>query len=311
MKPRAGMYDRYWYVAAERQKVFFKRLAGEPAPYSDDSVFQDFKFCNTYRASDRVSQFLIRNVIYSGDYAPKDMLFRILLFRLLNRSETWVDLEKELGVILYSSFSPGHYAQALERLKEKGPIYGNAFILCANKAFGFDEKHKNHLALLDHIFVTNVADELLAAGSLKELFECLRALPLLGDFMAYQIAIDLNYSEFFSFSENDFTVPGPGAVRGIKKCFEDTGDKSMSEVIMWMVENQEAEFKRLGLDFQTLWGRKLHAIDCQGLFCETDKYLRVTFPELASNRVRMKAKFKESAQAIEYIYPPKWNIKTQ
>ncbi|HSI21218.1 MAG TPA: nucleotide kinase domain-containing protein, partial [Verrucomicrobiae bacterium] len=121
--------------------------------------------------------------------------------------------------------------------------------------------------------------------------------------------IDLNYSELFDFSENDFTVPGPGAVRGIKKCFTSIGDHSPAEVIMWMVEHQEEEFERLGLDFKNLWGRPLHAIDCQGLFCETDKYARVKFPEVASNRVRMKAKFAENPQRVEYFFPPKWRVR--
>ena len=42
-------------------------------------------------------------------------------------------------------------------------------------------------------------------------------LPLIGNFMAYQLAIDLNYSDVFNFDENDFTIAGPGALRGIKK----------------------------------------------------------------------------------------------
>ncbi|HSI20853.1 MAG TPA: nucleotide kinase domain-containing protein, partial [Verrucomicrobiae bacterium] len=236
MEPHPGIYETYWYYAAERQRIFFARLNGEAPPYTDDLILQEYKFCNTYRACDRVSQFLIKDVIYSGTFKPEDMLFRILLFRLLNRIETWRDLEAEVGSISLATFTPGRYSEALEKLKGKGPIYGNAFILCANKAFGFDEKHKNHLALLEYIFrESDVAQKLLSAPSLEELFLELRKLPLLGNFMAYQMAIDLNYSELFDFSENDFTVPGPGAVRGIKKCFTSIGDHSPAEVIMWMV----------------------------------------------------------------------------
>lgn len=308
MKPRDGVYEQYWGFAAERQRIFFKRMRGEAGPYTDDPILAQYKFCNTYRASDRVSQFLIKDVIYSGQWSREDQLFRILFFRLLNKAETWTKLEAALGAVSLQNFTPGRYATELEKLKQDGPIYGNAFILCANKAFGFDEKHKNHLALLEHIFQSGAAVRILSSTSLKEVFEQLRELPLLGDFMAYQMAIDLNYSELFGFDEDDFTVAGPGAMRGIKKCFESTGGLTPSETILWMAEHQDAEFKRLGLDFQSLWGRKLHAIDCQGLFCETDKYCRVKFPELASNRVRMKAKFTADPRPIEYFYPPKWGI---
>jgi hypothetical protein len=87
----------YWYWAAERQRIFFARLAGRPEPYTDDPILQEYKFTNAYRASDRVSQYLIRNVIYPQDgieYTPEDMIFRILLFKRFNLISTWQRVEK-------------------------------------------------------------------------------------------------------------------------------------------------------------------------------------------------------------------------
>jgi hypothetical protein len=136
----------------------------------------------------------------------------------------------------------------------------------------------------------------------------LRDYPLIGNFMAYQLAIDLNYSEVIDFSEDEFTIAGPGAERGIRKCFIDTGRFNSSDIIHWMTENQEREFDRLGIQFPSLFGRRMHAIDCQGLFCETDKYSRVRFPELKSNRKKIKARFNPDPQPIVYFYPPKWGI---
>jgi len=154
----------------------------------------------------------------------------------------------------------------------------------------------------------DLASTLTAAGSLRAVFEALREYPLIGDFMAYQLAIDLNYSEVVDFSENDFTQPGPGALRGIRKVFENLGDYTPAEAILWMVDNQEQEFQRLGLPFQGLWGRPLHAIDCQGLFCETDKYCREAVPELASARTRIKTRFRPDPGSLTLFFPPKWGI---
>lgn len=310
MKIRQEIYNTYWYCAAERQEIFFKRLKNETPPYSSDPIFQTFKFCNTYRANDRVSQFLIKDIIYKfNDLSPSDQLFRIIFFRLLNKIETWETLEKKLGRVELKNFDFQIYSSLLEEIKiENKVIYGNAFILCANDAFKQKAKHKNHLALLESIFKTDIKNKLLNSKSLKELFENLKELPLIGNFMAYQIAIDLNYSEIFDFNENDFTVAGPGAERGIKKCFADLEGKSKEYIIQYMVENQDIEFERLGLKFKNLFGRKLHAIDCQSLFCETDKYCRVKYPELKSNRVRMKSKYTPTMRKIEYFYPPKWKL---
>ena len=153
-----------------------------------------------------------------------------------------------------------------------------------------------------------LGERLLAAESLRQVYDLLHQYPLMGDFMSYQTAIDLNYSDLINFSENEFTQPGPGALRGIKKVFEDLGDYTPSEIIMWMVDNQQQEFKRLNLPFDGLWGRPLQAIDCQGLFCETDKYCREALPELTSARKRIKARFSVTPEPLELFFPPKWDI---
>ena len=77
-----------------------------------------------------------------------------------------------------------------------------------------------------------------------------------------------------------------------------------------MTDRQEIEFQRFDLDFKDLWGRRLQLIDCQNLFCETDKYARVKHPEIKglSSRVKIKQKFKSNLERINYWYPPKWGI---
>ena len=73
---------------------------------------------------------------------------------------------------------------------------------------------------------------LATASSLRDVYEALRAWPMIGAFMGYQLAIDLNYSDHLDFDENDFTVPGPGAVRGIEKVFTDIAGRSPPQLIM-------------------------------------------------------------------------------
>lgn len=41
----------------------------------------------------------------------------------------------------------------------------------------------------------------------------------MGKFLAFQYAIDINYSELCDFSEMDYVVAGPGAHSGISKIF--------------------------------------------------------------------------------------------
>lgn len=95
------VYESYWRFAAERQAVFFRRARGETRQWTDNPVLAIYKFTNAYRASDRASQYLIRHVIYRDDLprSPREVFFRILLFKLFNKIETWELLERALGPI--------------------------------------------------------------------------------------------------------------------------------------------------------------------------------------------------------------------
>lgn len=310
--PRAGIYDYYWKFAAQRQNVFESRVQGAPQPWSDDPILQTYKFCNVFRAADRVSQYLIRHVSYNKEaHEPADVLFQTVAFRTFSNIETWQGLVSRLGhAPTLDNLADGSFTTALEQtLEANGKLYTGAFILCASNAYGMKRKHLNHVELFKDMFLaSSLADSVLEAPSLRSIYDVLHTFPLMGDFMSYQMAIDINYSSLVNFSENEFTQAGPGAVRGIRKVFQSTNGMTSSDVINWMVEHQDGEFERLGLSFAGLWGRKIHAIDAQNLFCETDKYCREAAPSLASNRTKIKAKFTPKAQPIAYFFPPKWAI---
>ena len=312
MKKRDDIYDLYWYFACERQNIFFKKLNGEEAPWTDDSILQEYKFCNSYRVNDRVSQYLLRNVIYNGEeYSKEDMIFRIILFKLFNKESTWELLVNSFSDVTLDTFDFNKYSLVLKEARDRGEkIYNDAYISCANKAFGYDLKHDNHLALINKMFfIDHMQDKIINSKSMEEAFNILRSYPLIGNFMAYQLVTDINYSDVVDFLEDEFTVAGPGSLRGIRKCFIDRGKYSNEDIIKYMYIHQDEEFKRLGLDFKRIGNRKLQLIDCQNIFCELDKYLRVYKPNLKSNRVSIKKKYKAKNSKIEYIYPPKWNIK--
>ena len=146
------VYDAYWEFAVKRQNIFFNRLKNKKQPWTSDPILQSYKFTNAYRASDRVSQFLIKNVIYTQKkYSNEDTCFRILLFKLFNKIETWQYLEKNLGEITYNSYNFHKYSNLLEdKIKNGERIYSAAYIMPSGKSvFGYDRKHQNNLKLLD------------------------------------------------------------------------------------------------------------------------------------------------------------------
>jgi hypothetical protein len=307
------VYESYWRFAAERQAVFFRRAHGTARPWTDNAVLATYKFTNAYRASDRVSQYLIRHVIYRADLpsSPREVFFRILLFKLFNKIQTWELLEQSLGPITFEDYSFAGYDEVLGRAMRDGRrIYSAAYIMPPGSAFGRPAKHQNHLLLLECMMEDRLPERLAQTRTMQEGFEKLRAYPTIGDFLAYQFITDINYSEITDLSEMDFVVPGPGARDGLRKCFADPGGLNEPELIRLMADLQEQEFERLGLDFQSLWGRRLQLIDCQNLFCEVDKYARVAHPHIAgrTGRTRIKQKFEPTHVPIELFYPPKWKL---
>jgi len=308
---RDVVHRAYWHLAAERQRIFERRAMGQPGPWTQDLILAEYKFTNPWRASDRVSQFLIKDVIYDGtDVTAEDQLARIVLFRLFSKPSTWRAIEGNLGPVRAATLDDSRLPALLEHLQSRGPIYTSAFILCANKAYGYDRKYLNHLALVNEMVGRGaLARAVACARKLGEVYEALCAYPLIGPFMGYQLAIDINYSELTDFSEDEFTVPGPGAARGIEKVFPGTPAREHAGIIHQMVEEQEAACEAHGITPPNLFGqRRLRAIDCQNLFCELDKYARVRFPDLRSNRTQIKAMFTPSPEPLELFYPPKWGV---
>ncbi|HEY5393361.1 MAG TPA: nucleotide kinase domain-containing protein [Hanamia sp.] len=309
-----AVYDSYWRFAALRQDVFFNRVGGNPFPWTDDQILNQYKFTNAYRAADRVSQYLIKNVIYNKELpnSPKEILFRILLFKLFNKIETWELLTKEFGSLTFEDYNFNQYDKVLHQAIDSGRrIYSAAYIMPSGCAiFGYLRKHTNHLKLIEMIINGETDERLTETKTMQQAFEILKSFPGFGDFLAYQLLIDINYSPILNFSESEFVVPGPGAKGGISKCFEHTAGLSHVEIIKLVTDRQELEFERLGLDFKSLWGRPLQLIDCQNLFCEVDKYARVKHPLIKgdSDRVRIKQILKINPKKIDFWFPPKWGL---
>lgn len=303
-------FDTYWKFSCERQAIFLRRLQGT-TPWTLDPILATFRFTNPYRATDRVSQFLIREVAYKGDQSANELFFRIILFKLFNKIETWQLLTSEVGEPSLADYSYHIYDRILTKALESGSrIYSAAYIMPSGGRSGLDRKHQSHLLLLERMIREDVPERISNMKRMADAFKLLRSYPMLGNFLAYQFVTDLNYSTLCDFREDEFVIPGPGSCDGIRKCFPALPMTRSAEVIQAVCEVQEEQFDRRGLDFKTLWGRRLQLIDCQNLFCEVDKYARIAHPDIAgiSGRTRIKQSYRPRGVLPKLFFPPKWKI---
>lgn len=303
------VFDTYWRFAHARQQIYVARLQGRSAPWTADPILSRHRFTNCYRAADRVSQHLISDVIYRGEQSWDEVFFRTVLFKLFNRSSTWRHL-CATGTPTWAQYRFEDLDRVLSAVFAAGQrLYSAAYVIPPPR-LGEDRKHRNHLRLIELMMAASAPQRIAEAGGMRQAFEVLRSLPAFGDFLSYQILIDLNYSAALNFNEMEFVVPGPGARDGIRKCFGVAGQGIEAEIIHYMADTQEEHFERLGLSFTTLGGRRLQLIDCQNLFCEVDKYARVAHPEVAgvSGRTRIKQAYRHDAEPVTAWFPPKWAI---
>ncbi len=260
---------------------------------------------------DRTSQYLVGEVIQKGDQSPAELFFRILLFKFFNKIETWELLRQHFGEIRFSEYRFEQFDHVLfDALARKQRIYSAAYIMPSGGPKGDSRKHRSHLRLLEMMMLEHVPQRLQDARTMSEGFAILRSYPMIGNFLAYQFVTDLNYSNLTDFSEREFVVPGPGAMDGLKKCFPSLCASDAPTLIRFMCDNQERFQQNLGLHPINLCGRLLQLIDCQNIFCETDKYARVAYPDIEgiSGRTRIKQSFRLSGPLLAPVFPSKWGL---
>tara|TARA_R110002072_G_scaffold165194_8_gene318375 strand:- start:217 stop:1215 length:999 start_codon:yes stop_codon:yes gene_type:complete len=302
----------YWKFAALRHGIYLARLAGKSSKLAGDPIIEKYKFTNAFRAADRTSQYLIREVIYGAckDLQPEDQLLNILLFKMFNRSETWESLVAAEGVPTMQTDPRSLVAVLRKNVRAGKKLYSAAYIMPPPKMSPELSKFERHIYLLFREARSGLLSRLCASDTLQALYENLRMVPSLGPFLAFQYAVDIAYSEVVSASESDFVVAGPGAIRGVNKCFTNRRGLTTEQVIFHMYENQEEYFRQQEICFEGLGGRPLQPVDCQNLFCEVDKYARVAYPELngSSGRARIKQKYQPHPLQVTGWFPPKWGI---
>ncbi|CAL9974946.1 hypothetical protein VPHD528_0192 [Vibrio phage D528] len=114
----------------------------------------------------------------------------------------------------------------------------------------------------------------------KEVYELITTIRSLSRFLAYQIFCDLTYCPDFQFSENEFTVSGPGCSDGIDRLFIDKDGMTDEECIFWIRDNQDDLYGRFGYDREMFWSNEaghdkcMNVMQIENSFCELGKYMK-------------------------------------
>lgn len=158
--------------------------------------------------------------------------------------------------------------------------------------------------LVRKVWKSKLASRIIEARSQLEVYNLLLEVKGFSDFLSYQIFVDFTYIPEFRFSENEFTVSGPGCSRGISYMFEDKDGMTDEECLFWLRDNLVDLWKKKGLesDLETLfdhlpeYDRCLNVMMLENSFCELSKYTKA---RLGTGRPRVKYTPTEDSMKVQ------------
>lgn len=255
--------ERYKAFVRARHSVWEKRSLGLPAPWTTDPIVATRKFTCVFRILDRGSQYLYQ-IMRDEDYHTA--LFRAFLYRYTNRPEPWVAFEEDWGYLpTHEDAVDGTLLSMWMNYRHERdmPIFGNAYKMFS----GLENKGTDRLT-----WVVNLARDWITPEFSKTMQEAesqairamfLQQIPRCAGFMSMQILTDISY--YAGYSENEFIVAGPGAVRGSlaidSRVPADAMIRGLTEY--WAGEGDV-----------NLFGRTPSLMDVQNTLCEFSKLVK-------------------------------------
>ena len=200
--------EGFWAFLPERYRILLRGRAGEPGPWTDDPVLRAWRFCNVRREDDRVTTWFREEIREPLRDDPR-VLFATIAFRWFNTIETG----EAIRPWLLGPWDRAEVLRVLEKRLEAGHrLFTGAFMI--NSAPG-KPKHIDVLDNLDWCLEHFVRVH--PCATKEAAFNSLLAVPRLGNFAAYQVVVDLQYTYLLEDAPDldSFTVAGPGCAKGI------------------------------------------------------------------------------------------------
>ena len=313
-------FKYYLEFIAERMNIFWSKHNGEPQPWTDNEILATHKFTNVYRVLDRSSQYLLSNVINNGkQYTEVDMAWRIILYKLFNKPETWDALVEEFGDVDLC-ISLDRMLAFFKGYQDKNVVFTNAYMITAaamqskvaRQKYGLEDGMRKTEIYLRPFYGAFIDEELiidvLTSSTMEQAFTHLKKVPGIADFLAYQLVQDLNYTDLVHWGDNEFCSAGTGTIRGITRTFDIVGKPNYLEIVKWVQNNFEILLKQYNVDFKPLPNHMPTVADLSNCFCETDKYMRGLGISSGVNGKKIKQRYSAPKPAIQYTFPHKWNV---
>jgi 5-hmdU DNA kinase-like protein len=257
--------DLFWYWISERHGIYLAKERGEPKPWSEDAIFQKFKFVNVFRKLDRTTVWLLDHTILPNLDGVQLLAFNIAWFRMFNRIETGEALGWQ---VRWDREDMTRRVRAMAT-----PPFTGAYIIHSEPG---EPKVESIVEVCDRLYhhIIHPAFLVCRQEGMYSTWWYLQHVRHVGPFMAYQMVLDMMYCPGLLQSAPDretWACVGPGALRGLRRLYPGMPPK---EGLSKMLELREKSRHSLKSHVPLL---DVH--DIEFCLCELDKYCRVKFGE--------------------------------
>lgn len=254
------------FIAA-RETARQNKEAGEPQPWTNDTIIANYRFCNVRREDDAVTRWIAEN--WRQPHRDSvDIWFAMVVARLFNEPGT-------LEAIGYPV--PWRSEATRTRLRSRAELQGErvfnpAYIVSTN-GLKMDKIDYVIDIILDPLWEARKMFRPHAKETLDSYHFRLMQARGLGSFMAAQVVADLKFTDSLCNAADwaTWAASGPGSRRGLNRVLGRPPEQHWRETD-WrnaLTELRDALLPKLPLPLQNL-----HAQDIQNCLCEFDKYER-------------------------------------
>jgi hypothetical protein len=204
--------DQFFSTAREREHIRLRRASGLPAPWSENSIFQQWRFCNVHREHDKTTVWFKDNV--RSKLSDLAVIEATLIFRWFNRIETG---EKVLDLLL-NGWDRDKAERRLSFSAE--PIFTGAYII--RSPFG-ESKLIGILNAIESARVLLPSITIKWGKRLEDAWRDLTTIQWMGNFTSYEVVTDLRWTNVLdqAIDINTWACAGPGCARGLGRVFHD------------------------------------------------------------------------------------------
>jgi len=273
----------FLFFIYERQKIWVNKTNGV-VPMTKNKVMSTKWFTNMYRELDRGTLYFrkcIVDTVLKGVAIDKSIidqelvekvLFRSIVYRLINKVETFTDFGGLPDLGEYPKFQ-----KFLAKKKDAGVVIFTA----AHQNMGYDRLMKTFEFVKKN--VKKMASEIVVASRKRTIKKCqdiLLQIPNVGAFFAWQILCDLLECRIIgSCTDNQWACLGPGAKNGLRRIFPlntTKGELKYTRLLRDLCApvGPGSGFQTLGLQFPAFLNKALSLKNIEHALCEYDKYFR-------------------------------------